>query len=275
MTATLLHISDPHFGDTNSVLTRHEVECVLRNLLNEAGQDVLVVVSGDISFRGQEQGYSQASDALRQVFGGVSKKRIIVCPGNHDMVKSASGASRFEAFDRWSAALRNDKHCTFSTQSCRHVEFDNASFLVINSAYHGDIKYGLVNLQEMDAALADITKMPAQDRPRIAVLHHNLIPFSGRADESTTRNAYQVLTRLIEHGFLLTLHGHQHASLELGVGGGGGLMKICGVSSFRYLTPGFVNGASIYRINDANQVSVQRYAISKDSQNLLQAFTNF
>jgi 3',5'-cyclic AMP phosphodiesterase CpdA len=275
MTATLLHISDPHFGDSEGVLNRSEVSRVLSTLLRKAGPDVVPVLSGDISFKGQAKGYAEARDALTQVLddAGVPRARVIVCPGNHDVVNSASGTAPFEAFDMWSAGLRNDKRCTFSANSCRRVTLSEADFLVINSAHHGNIEYGLVNLQDMDTVLGEIASTPAQGRPRIAVLHHHLVPFSGRGDESTTRNAYQVLTRLIKHGFSLALHGHQHALLELGVGGGS--MKLFGVGSFRYITPGFINGASIYRIDDANQVSADHYAISKDATDFLRAFTDF
>ena len=67
--------------------------------------------------------------------------------------------------------------------------------------------------------------------------------------------------------------GTMHALLELGIGDGS--LKICGVGSFRYVTPGFVNGASIYRFDEKGQVSTQHYAISKDAPGFLRAFTDF
>ena len=276
MTVTLLHISDPHFGDKNGVLDRIQVSKILSTLLRKAGSNAFLVLSGDISFKGQREGYDKADEALSPVIEstGFSRHRIIVCPGNHDVVKLASSTSPFEAFDNWSAKLRGGKkHCTFSTRSCRLVSFPEVDFFVINSAYDGNIKYGLVNLHEMDTVLAEMGSTPSSDRLRIAVLHHHLIPFSGRSDESTTRNAYQVLGRLIKHGFSLTLHGHQHALLELGVGDSS--MKLCGVGSFRYITPGFINGASIYKVDDTKQVSADHYAISMDAPEYLRAFTSF
>lgn len=275
MTATIVHISDLHFGDPKAVLNRGEVSRVIGNLLAKAGPDVLLVLSGDISFKGQKEGYPEARDALKLVLDAsrIPRDRIIVCPGNHDVVKSAASLSPFDAFDAWSAELRNDKRCTFSANSCRRVSCREADFLVINSAYHGDIGYGLVDLARMDSVLAEMGPAVGQCQPRVAVLHHHLVPFSGLRDESTTRNAYEVLTRLIGHGFSLILHGHQHALLELGVGGGA--MKLCGVGSFRYITPGFINGASLYRIDQRNQVSADHYAISKDAPDLLRTFTSF
>lgn len=275
MTATILHISDLHFGDPEAVLNRGEVSRVVGNLLAKAGPDVFLVLSGDISFKGQKPGYVEARDALQPALdaSGVPRDRIIVCPGNHDVVKSAVSSSHFEAFDAWSAELRNDKRCTFSADSCRRVSGREADFLVLNSAHHGDIAYGLVDLTRMDSVLAEMGSAREQCRPRIAVLHHHLIPFSGHRDESTTRNAYAVLTRLIRHGFSLVLHGHQHALLELGVGGGP--TKLCGVGSFRYVTPGFINGASIYRMDERNHVSADHYAISKDAPDFLRSFTEF
>lgn len=270
MTITLLHISDPHFGDPNGVLSRQEVNQVLGALLRNTGPDVFVVLSGDISFKGQAQGYAEAQQALFDVFDGarVRRDRIIVCPGNHDVVKLATSAVPFEAFDAWSVGLRRDKRCTFSTDSCRRLTAPEVDFLLINSAHHGDIEFGLVDLKKMETVLADMDAAPIQDLPRIAVLHHHLVPFS-REDTSTTRNAHNVLTRLAEHGFSLVLHGHQHALLELGMGAGS--MKVHGVSSFRYSTPGFVNGATVYRIDESKRVTAQHYAISKDSPTLLRA----
>lgn len=275
MTATILHISDLHFGDPMAILNRIEVGSVVCNLLAKAGPDVLLVLSGDISFKGSTQGYAEARDALQPALeaSGIPRDRIIVCPGNHDVVSAATGLAPFCAFDAWSAGLRNDMRCTFSDTSSRLVTCHGANYLLINSAHHCDINYGLIDLPQLDSILAGMDATPVDGLPRVAVLHHHLIPFSGLSDMSTTRNAYQVLTRLIRYGFSLVLHGHQHALLELGVGGAS--MKLCGVGSFRYITPGFVNGASIYRIDDRNQVSTEHYAISKDAPNFLRVFTNF
>lgn len=275
MTTTLVHISDLHFGDPKGVLHRDDVVRVLRALLREAGPGALLMLSGDISFQGGERGYSEATAALSQVLNeqSVLRNQIVVCPGNHDVVMSATSSSPFSAFDAWSASLRSDKRCTFSNDSCRRVTFREADFLVINTAHHADIKYGLVDLPKMESILAEMGPKPVSGQPRIALLHHHLIPFA-RDDTSTTRNAYAVLSALVRHGFALALHGHQHALLELGVGGDGSL-KICGVGSFRYLTPGFVNGASIYRFDEKDRVSTQHYAISKDAPELLRAFTDF
>lgn len=270
MTTTLLHISDPHFGDPNGVLNRQEVSQVLGTLLDKTGSDVFVVLSGDISFKGQAHGYAEAQQALFDVFDRkmVRRDRIIVCPGNHDLVKLPSSVSPFEAFDAWSVALRRDKHCTFSTDSCRRLTSPEIDFLLINSAHHGGIEFGLVDLNKMEAVLADMDATPIQGLPRVAVLHHHLVPVL-REDSSTTRNAHNVLTRLAKRGFSLVLHGHQHALLELGIGAGS--MKVHGVSSFRYSTQGFLNGATVYCIDESKRITAEHFAISKDAPNLLRA----
>lgn len=273
MTTTLVHISDLHFGDPKGVLNRDDVSRVLSALLREAGPGALLMLSGDISFKGGERGYEEASAALSQVLddeGGL-RNRIVVCPGNHDVVMSATGSSPFSAFDAWSARLRSDKRCTFSDASCRRVTFPEADFLVINTAHHADFEYGFVDLPQMKLVLAEMGETPVSGQPRIALLHHHLIPFA-RDDHSTTRNAYEVLRALGRHGFSLVLHGHQHALLELGIGNGS--LKICGVGSFRYVTPGFVNGASIYRVDDKDRVATQHFAISKDAPDFLRALTD-
>lgn len=274
MTKALVHISDLHFGDPKGVLNRHDVGRVVRALLQKAGRGALLMLSGDISFKGGERGYAEASEALLQVVDaeGFTRNKIIVCPGNHDVVVSATGSSPFFAFDAWSATLRGDKRCTFSNDSCRRVTFPEADFLVINTAHHADFEYGFVDLPKMESLLAEMGTTPVSGQPRIALLHHHLIPFA-RSDHSTTRNAYAVLSALVRHGFALVLHGHQHALLELGIGDGS--LKICGVGSFRYVTPGFVNGASIYRFDEKDRVSTQHYAISRDAPEFLRALTDF
>lgn len=274
MTRTLVHISDLHFGDPKGVLNRQDVGSVVRALLQKAGPDALLLLSGDISFKGREGGYEEASEALLKVVNdvGFPRNQIVVCPGNHDVVVSATASSPFSAFDAWSANLRGDKRCAFSGESCRRVTFPEADFLVINTAHHADFEYGYVDLPKMESVLAEMGTIPVSGQPRIALLHHHLIPVA-RNDHSTTRNAYSVLSALVRHGFALVLHGHQHALLELGIGDGS--LKICGVGSFRYVTPGFVNGANIYRFDENDRVSTQRYAISKDAPEFLRALTDF
>lgn len=267
--ATLLHLSDMHFGDPKAVLNSEDVRRVMDSLLAKAGAEVTVVMSGDISFRGREIGYTEASKALAPLVsnGRVSRDRFVVCPGNHDITNMAGTTSPFHLFDAWSAGLRHDKHCTFSSQSCRLVKCGTVDFLVINSAYHCEHEYGLVDLNQLESVLSNMGNEIKPGHLRVAVLHHHLIPFSGRIDESTTRNAYQMLSRLVESDFSLVLHGHQHALLQLDVGRR--QMKLCGVGSFRYNTPGFVNSAAIIRVDGQGLVSTEHYAVSKDFPDFL------
>ncbi len=271
MITTILHLSDLHFGDAKAVLNRDDVSRVLGSLLAKAGPDVTIVLSGDISFKGQSSGYGEANQALMPFVtdGRVARHRIIACPGNHDIVNTASAISPFQAFDAWSAGIRHDKHCTFSDRPCRLIKCGAVDYLVINSAYHCEHAYGLVDLKELDGVLSTMGHEMEPGSSRVAVLHHHLIPFSGRLDESTTRNSYQLLSRLIDFEFSLVLHGHQHALLQLDLGRLP--MKLCGVGSFRYSTPGFTNGAAIIRIDGRSVVSTEHYAISKDASDFLRA----
>ena len=111
MTKTLVHISDLHFGDPKGVLNRDDVARVVRALLQTAGPGALLLLSGDISFKGEERGYAEASEALSQAVNdvGFPRNQIVVCPGNHDVVVSAPGGSPFSAFDAWSAAPASGK----------------------------------------------------------------------------------------------------------------------------------------------------------------------
>lgn len=268
MSLSIVHLSDLHFGDPKAVLNRHEVSRVLKALLTKAGPDATLVLSGDITFKGQQKGYDEATEAMRDTLNefGLSSHRIIICPGNHDIVKLGERQPSFGAFDAWSAGIRNDKHCTFTATTCRQVVCESIDFLLLNSAYHGDITYGMVDFARLDEVLRDMGTMPVDGRVRVAVMHHHLIPVS--ADEnSATRNAHGVLSRLAKHGFSVLLHGHQHMLLSLKVGDSA--MQISGVGSFRYSTPGYVNSAAIHRMDANRGLSTEFFAVSKDSNEFL------
>ena len=268
MSVAIVHLSDLHFGDPKAVLNRHEVSRVLTALLTKSGPDTILVLSGDITFKGQQKGYDEANEAMLGALQkcGLASHRVIICPGNHDITKLDGRQSSFAAFDAWSASIRSDKHCTFAATTCRHFACESIDFLLLNSAYHGDITYGMVDLPRLDEVLGDMGTTSADGRVRVAVMHHHLIPIS--ADEnSATRNAHGVLSRLAKHGFAVVLHGHQHMLLSLNVGDSA--MQVSGIGSFRYSTPGYVNSAAIHRINANRELFSEFFAVSKDSNDFL------
>jgi len=265
MILKLAHLSDLHFGNPKGHLRRTHLEQILSKIIIELSTDSYLVISGDITFQGQPIGYAEALEAFKLAIGRAqfSEKRIILCPGNHDLVKESAGRSNFATFDEWSSSLRNDRACTFANRSVRHICYDTVDFLILNSAYHGDHTYGMIDrstLQEEIRALDQ--KSPAGKRPRIAVLHHHLIPVLEN-DVSVTRNAYGLIETLQKRGFTLILHGHQHAMLQLVLGKE--RLQISGTGSFGYNTPGYINTLSTFAFSASDNVIATRYGISLDT----------
>ncbi|RYH53415.1 MAG: hypothetical protein EON54_13725 [Alcaligenaceae bacterium] len=266
MTFDIAHLSDLHFGNPNSHLTREDVARAMDAVLSQLKADTsFLVISGDITFQGKEDGYLEAKDAIKAAITrkGLPASNVLMCPGNHDIVKEATSTPFFTAFDAWSTGIRNDKSCTFAGASARLIQNDTADFLLLNSAYHADHKMGLVDLISTEKLLASagITKDSAH-RLRLAVVHHHVVPVL-EEDVSTTRNAYSLIKLLIKYGFASLMHGHQHAMLDLTIGHN--KLQISGVGSFGYSTPGYINSVVVYRGRGSSIEEVEHYGLTKDA----------
>jgi 3',5'-cyclic AMP phosphodiesterase CpdA len=257
----IVHLSDLHFGNPSAHLRRTDGAEVLGPLLQGRLMPSYVVISGDITFQGLKSGYAEALEAIRPPLAAarIPMKNIVVCPGNHDVVREDAERPMFKTFDEWSSSLRGDKECTFAKNPVRILQTEAADFLLINTAHHGLWGYGLVNAMELKRITKQLIKTP--HRPRIAVLHHHLVPVV-EDDTSTTRNAYEVLEVLQEHDFTMILHGHQHAILSLAVGTH--KMQISAVGSFGYGTPGVINSGAVYTFDGATVERVDRFGITLD-----------
>ena len=263
----IAHLSDLHFGNPNSHLTRADVARAMDTVLSQLKAEAsFLVISGDITFQGKKDGYLEAADAIKAAIArrGLPASNVLMCPGNHDIVKEAASAPFFTTFDAWSTGIRSDKACTFAGASARLIQNDTADFLLLNSAYHADHKMGLVDLISAEKTLvsAGITKKNNADKLRLAVVHHHLVPVL-EEDISTTRNAYSLIKLLTKYGFTSLIHGHQHAMLDLTIGHN--KIQISGVGSFGYSTPGYINSVAIYRGRGSSIEKVEHYGLTKDA----------
>ncbi len=96
---TLVHLSDLHFivGDTGRAEREaHARGRILEDLKTLAFAGIVVdavLVTGDIAFSGEEEQYKLADEWLNDLADalGMKRSRVIVCPGNHDVDRSAIG----------------------------------------------------------------------------------------------------------------------------------------------------------------------------------------
>lgn len=150
--ATLLHLSDLHLGvgDANEELGDHKLEVIdpaarqtrstvlratlqsLARALDATGEQLdAVVVSGDITYQGQEAGFALLSETLGHL-GDVlpDPSRIVVVPGNHDV----TWFTRPGTPERYRVFLQGIRQLGFVTPLLEGVDVDAAGNLTGSAA---------------------------------------------------------------------------------------------------------------------------------------------
>jgi 3',5'-cyclic AMP phosphodiesterase CpdA len=293
----ILHLSDPHLGvvspgqeldDPKVLLDRQrDIETTqrvfrrtlqsLRPFVEGRGKPDAVVVSGDLTYKAGQEGFDAFTELLADEAALLpdDRARIVVVPGNHDVVwnEEPSSEARYEGF----LAATRGQGCTtplidgrdFSSaepvkladdvEDHPHVISDERFLIVpINSSnYCGAVveiegawdgpqwekalealgadrdevlkqlktlrqhdiarvsRFQVAALQQLFDRLGLSTDRTGDDRVRIAVLHHQLLPVSAREELKTFESLVNlgfVRQMLREFGFDLVLHGHKHES---------------------------------------------------------------
>jgi 3',5'-cyclic AMP phosphodiesterase CpdA len=115
--ALILHLSDLHLTGlaTPAVTADHKADVVrkqdsghrsklLRTSLHGLGEELrknnevldAIIISGDISDKGSEEGYLELPDVLAELKTSLpTPDRVLIVPGNHDVDRAATGDSRF------------------------------------------------------------------------------------------------------------------------------------------------------------------------------------
>lgn len=203
---TLVHLSDLHFGRTDSQVVEAiaaEVRAVVPDLL---------VVSGDLTQRARKVEFLQAR-AFLDSFPG---PRIVV-PGNHDV-------PLWNVFARALTPLSRYK---------RYIEADTDPFYAdaeiavvgINTARSLTIKDGRINVRQLEAAKDKFARL-SDKVIRVVVTHH---PFEGldfESDDGVVGRASLAMDAFSRTGVDMILSGHQH-------------LHRAGSSARRYLIDGY------------------------------------
>lgn len=213
----ILQISDIHFSPKRKpTLNYNRFVKLLDDILCKTipkSEPILVAVCGDITFKGQKSGYDLAERFFLSLKDKLSFNTLCFpCPGNHDIIKNEE---QFESFNRFSWNITKNGDLAFTSEkSVVSVDYKYYHIVVLNSAYHRDHTYGLVNLDDFNL---ELSKYPG--KPKIVILHHHPIPVE-KSDYSTLRNAYEFLTIASENNALVIFHGHRHMAHSLTIGPG-------------------------------------------------------
>ncbi|MEW5287559.1 metallophosphoesterase family protein, partial [Klebsiella michiganensis] len=163
----IIHLSDLHFGDPNAPFQESKLAYSLSKYIIETTENPILLISGDVTIKGQKNGYGIASIFFEKLIadGKLNRSNIIACPGNHDIVDN-----KFSDYDDFIYGLRRDHEMDFSEQSFRVINVEDITFLLLNSSYHLDHKYGLID--------TDVFKVDMSEREntkKILVLHHHIL----------------------------------------------------------------------------------------------------
>ncbi|HXU31238.1 MAG TPA: metallophosphoesterase [Thermoanaerobaculia bacterium] len=241
----ILHISDIHWGanpaDRDSYDGYASTFKALKRDIEQRYKELgiprpnFLVVSGDVTDKGQIENYVQAETLLLSLIKLLDiddpDNQVVIVPGNHDVNRPISELS-FEAPDK--KPLYNYRFGPFKEfferfypqrrfllqdkkmfQIYDAVASRNLLVLGFNSAAGTDhtpegLNRGLIPLDTVDEALEVVKEAGfPSDAVRIAVWHHALLT------QFANDPAYEALVihRLQQAGFSIFLHGHIHQPL--------------------------------------------------------------
>lgn len=258
----ILHISDIHFPSEHWEITANELKKSIIELINNINDNNLfLLISGDITYRGKLDAYKEANNFFKTILSeidiNIDPRRILLCPGNHDIINRNS----FQAFDEFSYGLRKDEKFLYSNgQTQSTITIDDTLFLGINSVYHYDHRFGLVNTNKLGETLSEANTEGVSHK--IAFTHHHLIN-QFENDTSAIRNAASLIELLDYYDFEVIFHGHQHTNTNIVLGES--QMRVLGVNTTALQMEGYINGVNYYEIDERN-FNTTRYVYSRDNK---------
>lgn len=249
----ILHIADPHFsychfkdGPPAEIGRRHADE--LEEVLDQNGlyppRFDCIVLSGDFTFCGQDEGFEAAGAFVAKVSELTRPQSVVVIPGNHDIVllnpvwirNLYLPASSDEADERFRQFLASIQQYTSPTS-----EWLTGSYRVRRSGLPGLFVEGLnscrverrdaqgwgyIGVDQLYQLGQKLIEGPQQGRPQrgdvvIVVIHHNPLPIwdlgldvtrnpPEKRKFSFVMDAAGLLNFLSDLGVTVLLHGHTH-----------------------------------------------------------------
>ncbi|TFH88462.1 metallophosphoesterase [Billgrantia azerbaijanica] len=233
----IIHFSDLHFGSEDFPFDPSEMAISVIRFIEEKCLEPTLVISGDITFQGKEKGFGESGFFFDKLLESpkIKREKIIACPGNHDIVNKS-----FDDFDRWIYSLRRDSLLGFTERSVNVLEVGSCMFVLINTSYHLDHTYGMVNEKEL------VEEIKNKGKKVVVIFHHHVLGLF-RDDSSAIRNAYYLVKWLEKVQADLVIHGHQHAEQEYKIGNNA--TPVFSVRSSNFLQVGHLNAFNTYSHN--------------------------
>ncbi len=228
---SLLHLSDLHFHPDKDRF-RFEDPAQLLNIfmesLERSGRDCqpeYLVLSGDFTWFAKSYEFELAEQFVTPLMEKlkIPPERTVLIPGNHDALwkegdREPSDNERFSPYRQFYKSIKGrnaaaDLNDYVVTQDLTLVALNSSS--LERKEFPG---YGFVGDRQWRALWDHVQNEPAFNKsaPRVAVLHHHLLPVSWLEPQSTenryslTLDAERMQNTFMATGFRVVLHGHQH-----------------------------------------------------------------
>lgn len=248
---TILHLSDLHFASQGGHYWNSPDECQelkigipshdQRGLIGSIALDLdrleakpdLIIVSGDIIDKANNEGVDLAQAFFRSLLERLELpvERLILVPGNHDVLRQTENQKKYALFAKiWNAVFGNARPL-FDEERPPHqmvdvYRYDNFGLEIVgfNSCESLDEgqEHGSIGQGQRDYIERLLSTTTRQRLFRIAVMHHHLEKSAGaegrrRSDYSEIFDASLVRDWMLAMSFRLVLHGHQHVAWERNV----------------------------------------------------------
>lgn len=260
----IIQISDLHITvDSNLDTIKIQITKLynaLQVVLNK-GECTVLCILGDIVDKGDATIYTKAADVLNYM------KEIFVefnptfefTPGNHDLCDCPYSQSIPEicsdqkcSLEHYNDFIKGFDSSYGSTKSLSYKEYDDIDLLLANSVFHGNCRYGLIDIEEL--------KKINLKKPTLLVTHHTFFSESD-TDIAAIRNAYKLFDEIEKKEILGVLHGHTHGYKDITIGN---RCPIIGVGPFLKNIPNINNQANLVIVTPSGIHKVTNYFYRED-----------
>ena len=225
---SILHLSDLHFTDNRDVFRFIDIEpqeFASRIVEPLANRPDYVVISGDFTWDGDISDFELARQFVECLLARLNlpPDRLAISPGNHDIRwgRGEHPANETERRSPYRVFYRQLKNRDPIDDLNDFIVRPDLTLLCLNSTSKESREfagYGFIG-ERQHRSLWKAVQLEPLFTPaaiRVAVLHHHLLPVTWRepispdAKYSLTLDAEAIQIQLLNAGFQMALHGHQH-----------------------------------------------------------------
>lgn len=249
---SLLWLSDLHFGkenifkvkiedSTDVTMTMHiESACKSEKSNIEAERLGGMLITGDITSRGEEAGFEKAKELIkglnRVLVRKLNAENIVICPGNHDLIRKEEELGKSFPEKIWKSpdSIKAYKDFYFSIYNLnpnqylacgrkllmpcgRTIEIASLNSLILQQ-YRDFEGHGFLSKEQLEyvAEKMDWKGNEQTNSIRIVMMHHHYLPtcFVEQVDvkkpSSVVYDAERLMQWLTKYNVKFLLHGHKH-----------------------------------------------------------------